>query len=138
MSDPLRTKGTLSLSSDPRDVEHLLTRLESLLATSCLDEMRAFRLKCAVIEVANNCIQHAYMNQTGKPIEISYDFKPELVQIVIADQGPAFFGPTESPGITPMGDSGRGLQIIEAWVSSFSFERKNHWNLCRLEQLAIT
>lgn len=138
MSDPVRPKGTLSLSSDPRDVEYLLTHLERLLAASCLDEMHAFRLKCAVIEVVNNCIQHAYMDQPGKPIEFSYELKPNLVQVAIADQGPVFLGPTETSEIAPMNESGRGLQIIEAWVSSCSFERKNDWNICRLEQSAKT
>jgi len=128
-------KGTISLSSDPRDVEHLLTHLKGLLAASCLDEMSAFHLQCAVVEVVNNCIQHAYMNQTGKPIEISYELKPDLVQIFISDKGPAFLGPTESSEVAPMGESGRGLQIIGAWVSFFSFERENDWNICRLEQV---
>lgn len=136
MPEPVNPNGTLSLSSDPRDVEQLLTGLESIFAESCLDEMSAFHLCCAVVEVVNNCIQHAYMNKPGQPIEISYVLGPDRVQVVISDRGPAFPEPTGPSEISLMGESGRGLQIINAWVSSLKFERKNDWNVCFLEQRA--
>ena len=134
MREPILPSGCLSPSSDPRDVERLLTSLENILAESCLDEMSAFNLRCAVVEVVNNCIQHAYMNEAGQPIEISYALSPDRVQIVISDKGAAFPEPIGPSEISLMGESGRGLQIINAWVSSLKFERKNDWNMCLLEQ----
>jgi anti-sigma regulatory factor (Ser/Thr protein kinase) len=134
MSEPILPSVSLSLSSDPRDVERLLTSLESTLAESCLDEMSAFHLRCAVVEVVNNCIQHAYKNKSGQPIEITYALAPDRVQVTISDRGPPFAEPAEPSELSLMDESGRGLQIIKAWVSSLKFERKNDWNFCLLEQ----
>ncbi len=134
MPEPINPSGSLSLSSDPRDVESLLTSLESILAESCLDEMSAFHLRCAVVEVVNNCIQHAYRNETGQTIKISYELGSEWVKVVVSDRGLPFPGPAEPSEIMPMVDSGRGLQIINAWVSTLKFERRGDWNICRLEQ----
>ena len=70
MSEFITESGQLSLSSNPHDVEQLLTSLQQLLAKSRLDDMAAFQLQCAVVEVVNNCIQHAYENKTGQPIQV--------------------------------------------------------------------
>jgi len=134
MSEFIGESGLLSISSNPHDVEQLLTSLENLLAKSCLDDMSAFHLRCAVIEVINNCIQHAYSNKTGQPIRISYQLDHDRVQIVVSDKGEAFVEPKETPIAELMSESGRGLQIIRAWVTSLSFERRNEWNVCELEQ----
>jgi anti-sigma regulatory factor (Ser/Thr protein kinase) len=134
MPEPIPPSGSLSLSSDPKNVEQLLNSLESILTKSCLDEMSAFHLRCAIVEVVNNCIQHAYMNKSGQPIEITYELGPDRVQVTISDRGPAFSEPVGATEGSLLGESGRGLQIINAWVSSLKFERKNDWNICLLEQ----
>lgn len=134
MSKQISPTGSVGLSSDPRDVEGLLTRLESILAASCLDEMSAFHLRCAVIEVVNNCIQHAYQNETGQPIEVSYNLSSDGVQIMVSDRGAVFQAPANMPEADLMSESGRGLLIIQAWVSSMRFERRDDWNVCVLEQ----
>jgi len=96
--------------------------------------MSAFQLRCAVVEVISNCIQHAYQNDPGQPIEIVYKLNPDHVEVTISDRGLIFHGPVEPSEIELMGDSGRGLQIINAWVSTLRFERRDDWNVCRLEQ----
>ena len=134
MSEFIAESGLLSISSDPHDVEELLTSLEDLLTKSRLDEMSAFHLRCAVVEVVNNCIQHAYMNKTGQPIQVSYKLSDDRVQIVVSDKGRAFLEPKEISEVTPMSESGRGLLIIRAWVTKLRFERLDEWNICELEQ----
>ena len=134
MSEFIGESGLMSISSNPHDVEQLLTSLEDLLAKSCLDDMSAFHLRCAVVEVINNCIQHAYLNKTGQPIRISYQLDHDRVQIVVSDKGRAFLEPKETSEADPMSESGRGLQIIRAWVTKLSFERRDEWNVCELEQ----
>jgi anti-sigma regulatory factor (Ser/Thr protein kinase) len=134
MSKQISPTGFLELSSDPRDVGRLLTYLESILAASCLDEMSAFHLRCAVVEVVNNCIQHAYQGETGQPIEISYRLHSNDVQITVSDRGAAFQAPANLSEIDLMSESGRGLQIINAWVSTLEFKRRDGWNVCTLKQ----
>ena len=134
MSEFIGESGLLSISSNPQDVEQLLTSLEDLLAKSRLDDMSAFHLRCAVIEVVNNCIQHAYLHKTGQPIRVSYQLDYDRVKIVVSDRGHAFLEPEETSEADPMSESGRGLQIIRAWVSKLRFERVDEWNFCELEQ----
>ena len=134
MSEFIGESGLLSISSNPQDVEQLLTSLEDLLAKSRLDHMSAFHLQCAVIEVVNNCIQHAYLNKTDQPIRVSYQLDYDRVKIVVSDKGHAFLVPEETSEADPMSESGRGLQIIRAWVSKLRFERVAEWNFCELEQ----
>ena len=134
MSEFIAESGLLRISSNPQDVELLLTSLENLLAKSRLDEMSAFHLQCAVIEVVNNCIQHAYLNKAGQPIRVSYQLDAAGVKIVVSDKGLAFLEPEETAEADPMSESGRGLQIIRAWVSKLRFERVDEWNFCELEQ----
>jgi len=134
MPKPVNQKGSLSLSSDANEVESLLDRINSVLGASCLDEMLAFHLSCAIVEAVNNCIQHAYQNETGQPIEIIYELMHDRVRIKIADKGIPFEVPTDAPEIALLDESGRGLSIISAWVSQLQFGRKNGWNECLLEQ----
>ncbi len=134
MPGRLIRSGSLSFTSDPEDIEQLLDKLENILDISCLDEMSAFHLRCAVVEVVNNCIQHAYQNEARHPIEITYLIDIDRVRVGISDRGPAFLGPAEVLETRPADQSGRGFEIINAWVSSLHFERKNNWNTCWLEQ----
>ena len=134
MPSRLSRNGSLHLSSDPEDVEQLLDKLEKILETSGLDEMSAFHLRCAVIEVVNNCIQHAYQNKHGQPIEVTYIIEADSVRIGVFDRGPDYLGPSAVSESAPIEESGRGFEIINAWVSSLQFERINDWNVCWLEQ----
>jgi hypothetical protein len=109
MSRQIGPTGSLDLRSDPRDVEGLLTSLESILSESCLDEMSAF-------------------------IEVSYRLRSNDVQITVSDRGPVFQAPANLSETDLMSESGRGLQIINAWVSTLKFERRDGWNVCVLEQ----
>ena len=126
--------GSFEISSDAEEVETLLNRLESILEQSCLNELSAFQLRCAVVEVVNNCIQHAYAFQGGQPVGISYQLEPERVEIRVSDQGRAFDGKTDGPRAAPDDESGRGLEIVRAWVSDVRFSREDGWNICCLEQ----
>lgn len=138
MSERIGRSGSLSLSSNPRDVEYLLDKLDNILKESSLNEMSAFHLRCAVVEVVNNCIQHAYHEEIGQPIEVSYTLWPDRVQILVSDQGEAFVVSVKPPVAAPMDTSGRGLEIINASVSKLQFKQENGWNVCLLEQRTDT
>jgi anti-sigma regulatory factor (Ser/Thr protein kinase) len=134
MPGPLIRNGSLSLRSDPVEVERLLNELGPILDASCLDQMSAFKLQSAIVEVINNCIQHAYRNQAGQPIEISYELGIDRVKFEILDCGPEFRQPEHTPAASTYSESGRGLGIINAWVTGLRFERVSGWNICHLEQ----
>ena len=125
----------IEISSNATEVDSLLSQMEVLLDGSCLDAMSAFRLRCAVVEVVNNCIQHAYGSHEGQPIRIAYKEDHAGVEFTVSDRGRAFDGVTGLSESGPSDESGRGLEIIRAWVSSVQFKRQHGWNHCRLAQL---
>jgi len=134
MSTRITKHGSFEISSDADEVNALLNRLENILESSCLDELSAFQLRCAVVEAVNNCIQHAYFFESGQPIVISYRLEPERVEITVSDRGRVFDSQIMAPAATPTDESGRGMEIIRAWVSALRFTRADGWNTCCLEQ----
>ena len=94
----------------------------------------------AVIESASNIVQHAQPATAQKPVELGVDIsvQPTLLQArVSAFYAKPPFGPME-PG-TPDDDSesGRGLALIQALVTTVTFERQdgtNTWVLTRTSQ----
>ncbi|HEY9357252.1 MAG TPA: ATP-binding protein [Arthrobacter sp.] len=94
----------------------------------------------AVIESASNIVQHAQPAKAQKPVELGVDIsvQPTLLQArVSAFYAKPPFGPME-PG-TPDDDSesGRGLALIQALVTTVTFERQdgtNTWVLTRTSQ----
>ena len=94
----------------------------------------------AVIESASNIVQHARPAKAQKPVELGVDIsvQPTLLRArVSAFYAKPPFGPME-PG-TPDDDSesGRGLALIQALVTTVTFERQdgtNTWVLTRTSQ----
>ncbi|HAG59784.1 MAG TPA: ATP-binding protein [Arthrobacter bacterium] len=94
----------------------------------------------AVIESASNIVQHAVPAKAQKPVELGVEIsvQPSLLQArVSAFYAKPPFGPLK-PG-TPDDDSesGRGLALIEALVTTVTFERQNGtntWILTRTSQ----
>lgn len=94
----------------------------------------------AVIESASNIVQHAEPAKAQRPVELGVDIsvQPTLLRAkVSAYYAKPPFGPME-PG-TPDDDSesGRGLALIQALVTTVTFERQdgtNTWVLTRTSQ----
>ena len=94
----------------------------------------------AVIESASNIVQHAQPAKAQKPVELGVDIsvQPTLLRArVSAFYAKPPFG-TMEPG-TPDDDSesGRGLALIQALVTTVTFERQdgtNTWVLTRTSQ----
>ncbi|MET3719893.1 MULTISPECIES: ATP-binding protein [unclassified Arthrobacter] len=105
-----------------------------------VEAMDQMTFTTAVIESASNIVQHARPAQTQRRVELGVDIsvQPTLLQArVSAFHAKPPFGPLE-PG-TPDDDSesGRGLALIEALVTTVSFERQdgtNTWILSKTSQ----
>lgn len=94
----------------------------------------------AVIEAASNIVQHAEP-ATAKPVELGVDISVQSTLLrarVSAFHAKPPFGPMD-PG-TPDDDSesGRGLALIQALVTTLTFQRQdgtNTWILSRTSQV---
>jgi serine/threonine-protein kinase RsbW len=94
----------------------------------------------AVIESASNIVQHALPAKPQKPVELGVDItvQPTLLQArVSAFHAKPPFGPMEPGNPDDDAESGRGLALIQALVTTVTFERQdgtNTWILSRSSQ----
>jgi serine/threonine-protein kinase RsbW len=94
----------------------------------------------AVIESASNIVQHALPAKAQRPVELGVDIsvQPTLLQArVSAFNAKPPFGPMEPGTPDDESESGRGLALIEALVTTVSFERQdgtNTWILSKTSQ----
>ncbi|HYH76294.1 MAG TPA: ATP-binding protein [Arthrobacter sp.] len=121
-------------------IESIHNHLDSLwLDAPFVQDMDQMTFTTAVIESASNIVQHA--EPVGQdPVELGVDIevRPTLLQArVSAYHAKPPFGPME-PGIPDEdAESGRGLALIEALVTTVTFERQdgtNTWVLTRSSQ----
>ncbi|WP_255771243.1 ATP-binding protein [Pseudarthrobacter sulfonivorans] len=94
----------------------------------------------AVIESASNIVQHAQPAKTQRPVELGVDIsvQPTLLQArVSAFHAKPPFGPLEPGTPDDESESGRGLALIEALVTTVTFQRQdgtNTWILSKSQQ----
>lgn len=139
MTEVLASRSFRGLAAEDA-IESVHNDLDSLwLDAPFVQDMDQMTFTTAVIESASNIVQHA--EPVGQdPVELGVDIevRPTLLQArVSAYHAKPPFGPME-PG-TPDEDaeSGRGLAMIEALVTTVTFERQdgtNTWVLTRSSQ----
>lgn len=140
MTDVLAHRSFRGLATDDA-IESVHNELDGLwLDAPFVQDVDQMTFTTAVIESASNIVQHAQPAKTQKPVELGVDIsvQPTLLQArVSAFNAKPPFGPME-PG-TPDDDSesGRGLALIQALVTTVTFERQdgtNTWVLTRTSQ----
>lgn len=129
------TTHEINMLSNPAEVSDVIDWLEKVMEDSPLKEAHRLQFRYAVVEAINNCIEHAYRFQPDRPIALACEINTHSVSVTIRDQGNPYKpldDMTETHLLTD--ESGRGLGIINAWVSTFQrirFERCNITHLIR-------
>ncbi len=121
-------------------VESVHNDLDSLwLDVPFVQDMDQMTFTTAVIESASNVVQHA--EPAGQdPVELGVDIEvqPALLQArVSAYHAKPPFAPMEPASVSDDAESGRGLALIQALVTTVTFERQdgtNTWVLSRTSQ----
>ena len=123
----------LNLLSNPDEVENVLGWLSDAMAGSQIEEEQFIQFRYAVVEAVNNCIEHGYELQPNRPIKLLCETSNDWVSVTIQDQGVPFSIP-DDPGhdASLTDESGRGLAIIKAWVSSVHTSHAEGWNTTKL------
>ena len=105
-----------------------------------VEAMDQMTFTTAVIESASNIVQHAQPAKAQQPVELGVDIsvQPTLLQArVSAFNAKPPFGPMEPGTPDDESESGRGLALIEALVTTVTFERQdgtNTWILSKTSQ----
>jgi serine/threonine-protein kinase RsbW len=121
-------------------IESIHNHLDSLwLDVPFVQDMDQMTFTTAVIESASNIVQHAEP-VAQEPVELGVDIevRPALLQArVSAYHAKPPFGPMEPATVGEDAESGRGLALIQALVTTVTFERQdgtNTWVLSRTSQ----
>ncbi|WP_026535515.1 ATP-binding protein [Arthrobacter sp. H14] len=124
----------------PEIIDELHADLDSLWAkASFVPEMDQMAFTTAVIEAATNVVQHATPASDAQ-LQLGVDITiwPRRLQATVSEIGAAASRPdldgASSPDQDIEAESGRGLALIRALVSTVTFERHgdtNVWTLCK-------
>jgi serine/threonine-protein kinase RsbW len=139
MTEVLASRSFRGLAAEDA-IESVHNDLDSLwLDAPFVQDMDQMTFTTAVIESASNIVQHA--EPVGKdPVELGVDIevRPTVLQArVSAYHAKPPFGPMEPRTPGEEAESGRGLALIEALVTTVTFERQdgtNTWVLTRSSQ----
>jgi serine/threonine-protein kinase RsbW len=139
MTEALASRSFRGRAADEA-IESVHNDLDSLwLDVPFVGDMDQMTFTTAVIESASNIVQHA--EPVGHdPVELGVDIEvqPALLQArVSAYNAKPPFGPMTPGSPDVEAESGRGLALIEALVTTVTFERQdgtNTWVLTRTSQ----
>lgn len=112
--------------------------LSDFLLDRCLcagiDDGAAMELNLALVETANNIVQHGGEGAGGK-IGLSVELSAERAILVLTDGGPpapADLFTVDATAPDPLAESGRGMMILHQCVDSVAYDSKGGVNTLTL------
>ncbi|MCB5290752.1 ATP-binding protein [Arthrobacter sp. SO3] len=137
MTDVLARR-TLRQAALPEVIDAVHAELDGLWDdASFVPDMDRMTFATAVIEAASNVVQHAVPEST-KPVELGVDISvtPVRLEARVSAFGAMCPDPIDTDAAMPDGEaeSGRGLALIRALVTTVTFKRQdgtNTWILSR-------
>ncbi|MDQ0754256.1 ATP-binding protein [Arthrobacter sp. B3I4] len=137
MTDVLARR-TLRQTAEPAAIDAVHEELDGLWDdASFVPELDRMTFATAVIEAASNVVQHA-VPETATPVELGVDISATSVRLeaLVSAFGAACPDPLDGDAPMPDGEaeSGRGLALIRALVTTVTFKRQdgtNTWTLSK-------
>ncbi|MDZ4092525.1 MAG: ATP-binding protein [Arthrobacter sp.] len=131
MTDVLARR-TLRQAARPEVIEAVHIELDGLWDdASFVPDMDRMTFATAVIEAASNVVQHAVPEST-EPVELGVDISvtPIRLEARVSAFGAACPDPIDTDAAMPDGEaeSGRGLALIRALVTTVTFNRQDGTN----------
>jgi serine/threonine-protein kinase RsbW len=131
MTDILARR-TLRQAAEPAAIDEVHAELDMLWDdASSVPDMDRMTFTTAVIEAATNVVQHAVPESTT-PVELGVDISvtPVRLEARVSAFGAACPDPLDPDAPMPGGDaeSGRGLALIRALVTTVTFKRQDGTN----------
>ncbi|GGD54256.1 ATP-binding protein [Croceicoccus pelagius] len=118
--------------------------LSDFLRDRCLaagiDEGAAMELDLALVEAANNIVQHG-LEGAGDKIGLSLELTDEIATLVLTDGGPpasADLFTADAAAPDPLAESGRGMMIIQKCVDSVDYDSEGGVNRLTLTKRLLS
>jgi serine/threonine-protein kinase RsbW len=110
-----------SMTGDRETIAQCCGEVLSLLHDQSWGEAEAFSVRLALEEAILNAVKHGHLGDTQRTICVDVCVAPDLISIVVADEGRGF-DPASVPDPTRPENlhipSGRGLALMRAYMSA--------------------
>lgn len=129
--------GAIRVAADFVEVRRLAEWLRAACAAAGIGETAAFDLELAMVEAANNVVEHGYAGTTGGEIGLDFAVDRGAAVITLADQGtPVPQGLFDQCGEAPLdATEGRGIGIVQSCVDLVNYRSGDGLNLLTLTKL---
>lgn len=117
---------SVTIASDFGASRELQKQIVDEVTQAGFNNQAAFAIKLALEEAMINAIKHGNRLDPSKSVTVCYRISPQVAEITVEDEGAGFDrgvvpDPTADENIEKC--SGRGILLIEAYMSSVKYER---------------
>lgn len=120
----------LSVPASLEEVRRLAEHLRTACAASAIDEMTAFECELAMVEAANNVVEHGYAGCPEGELTLIVQIAGDAVRMELVDRGvPVPDGQFQRSDPVPLeATGGRGTGIIQSCVDVIAYASENGVN----------
>ena len=124
----------LAILSSPSEVRLLAQFCTDAIARMFSEEEIA-AIELAIVEAANNIVEHAYDFEEGHPLQLSISNTGDSIEMTFFDQGPAFeYSQIAQPdfeweNVDDIPEGGWGIYLINSIMDSVEFNRQGNINI---------
>ena len=105
-----------------------------------LDDADASRVELCVVELATNCIRHAYRGEPGHSVSVRLVARAQELEVAVIDEGTPVpverQGPPPAPpdpiDVQSIAEGGRGIYLVYQLMDTVSYECEGARNVVRL------
>ena len=134
----LPNPAVIRVSADPESVRVLAGFLRDQCIANDIGEPEVFDLELAVVEAANNIVEHGYREMPDGVIELRFEIVSGDTHLTISDWGtPAPDGTfLQCRDVPADAVEGRGIHIVRSCVDVIHYTREGNENRLHLIKLA--
>jgi serine phosphatase RsbU (regulator of sigma subunit)/anti-sigma regulatory factor (Ser/Thr protein kinase) len=127
----------LAVLSSPSEVRLLAQFCTSAIA-GIFSEEEVASIELAIVEAANNIVEHAYNFEEGHPIQLSLSHRGDCLELLFFDKGPAFeHSRIAKPdflweNVDDIPEGGWGVYLINSIMDSVEFDRQGNINILKM------
>jgi serine/threonine-protein kinase RsbW len=116
---------TLRIPAKPEYITLCRLALTGLARVREIDEDSMADLKLALTEAVSNSVRHAYGEQGDGHVDITYELRPDRLDIQVVDDGNGF-DPDETPALEgeELSEGGLGIAIIKTIADEFEIRSR--------------
>jgi len=120
----------LHITSEPEMLRVLRAAAAQIALLAGFSSLETSKIVLAVDEACSNIIRHAYENEKGKPIDVSFILDQSYLTIKLCDYGKCIdLQHIKARNLDEVRPGGLGLYLISSVMDSLEFQRSDEGNI---------